>query len=493
MPSWFNRRQLRLLDGNGTSDLFSVISKLYDRKTHKFLFARSGKFWNVVRKAHAAGFSGEGQIIGIFDSGIDLTDEFLNQAIIESVDFTKSRHPIFGDGQDGHGHGTVVALLMRAIAPGAKLVNIKVIDNDGFGADANLLRALKWAHKGKITVANLSVGRPSTSPLSWALSSNSRLSMVFRPTILQTIVQSGADAGRYAKRMNTHWLRRCSLCRQIDRFNDEGVPMCVSIGNFTDHASCPARAAGAVSVGGGSITQAAPSNHILWQQQSADVPLFDQTIGADLAVVAGFDVVPGSSMLAPMATGLFALGMTMNEWRGDTNNNFQRVVTLADWANSLMATGSSMAAGKFYLKALSASPHQSEHKGTRLRHECWLCSMFLGECIANLGLAYLANGAIDQARQTLEEAMKLTPWEAANYLNMGAVLRTKKLYEESVACYEDALRLEPNNARAYEGLGTTYELAGNKPKAKANYEKALDLDSTSQFARRFFSASGRDS
>jgi subtilisin family serine protease len=106
--------------------------------------------------------------IGILDTGIDLTNTELN--VIDDVSFI----PEEPTGQDGQGHGTHVAGITAAkdngvgvigIAPGAKLVAIKVLSNSGSGSTATVLAGLEYAleHADELDVVNLSLGGPGSS------------------------------------------------------------------------------------------------------------------------------------------------------------------------------------------------------------------------------------------------------------------------------------------------------------------------------------------
>src|SRR2546423_14882786 len=116
---------------------------------------------------------GTGIGIAVIDSGID-TDHssFLNRSngirVVYSEDFT-------GEGRtdDPYGHGTHVASLAAGngrisnaqylgIAPNANLINLRVLNSDGAGTTAWVLRALDWVASNRTTynvrVVNMSLG-----------------------------------------------------------------------------------------------------------------------------------------------------------------------------------------------------------------------------------------------------------------------------------------------------------------------------------------------
>ncbi len=94
-----------------------------------------------------------------------------------NVDFTSPR----GNGADGYGHGTHVAGIVAArsarqakknpegaqgMAPGAHLINLRVLDANGSGKASDVIEAIDWAIKNKkkysIRVVNMSLGSAPT-------------------------------------------------------------------------------------------------------------------------------------------------------------------------------------------------------------------------------------------------------------------------------------------------------------------------------------------
>src|ERR1051325_4613529 len=118
---------------------------------------------------------GSGVTIAILDSGIDSTHKsFATTGKIKfSKDFTGENRT-----DDPWGHGTHVAAIAagdgtptsgayEGLAPGANLVNLRVLDSNGMGRVSNVLAALDWliANKGNYGVrgVNMSLGTPAIS------------------------------------------------------------------------------------------------------------------------------------------------------------------------------------------------------------------------------------------------------------------------------------------------------------------------------------------
>ena len=117
--------------------------------------------------------SGKGIGVAIVDSGIAAHSR-LNGKVIAAVNFATGET---GTG-DGFGHGTHIAgiiagqasstsptpLFKNGIAPGANLINVRVLNRVGSGYTSDVIAGIEWviANKGKygIRVVNLSLGHP---------------------------------------------------------------------------------------------------------------------------------------------------------------------------------------------------------------------------------------------------------------------------------------------------------------------------------------------
>jgi serine protease AprX len=119
--------------------------------------------------------NGQGIVVAVVDSGISTAHPALANKVVASVSF------VSGDPStdDAFGHGTHVAgiiagvgsaaskvtpLYTGGIAPGAKLVNVRVLGADGSGYTSDVIAGLDWviANRAKynIRVVNLSLGHP---------------------------------------------------------------------------------------------------------------------------------------------------------------------------------------------------------------------------------------------------------------------------------------------------------------------------------------------
>lgn len=114
---------------------------------------------NVYKK----GYSGRGVCAVILDTGVYLHKD-LRKQIRGFKDFTADKQECYDD----NGHGTHVAGIfcangsLQGMAPGARVIVLKVLDRSGNGNTKRVLEALEWVEKNKaiynIRILNFSVG-----------------------------------------------------------------------------------------------------------------------------------------------------------------------------------------------------------------------------------------------------------------------------------------------------------------------------------------------
>jgi serine protease AprX len=135
----------------------------------------SAVYTDVVRatKTWGMGDTGSGPAVGVIDTGVDQTGDLAGQ-VLRAVDFTSD-----ADTLDHYGHGTFVGGLIAGtgahsagavtgVAPGSKLVSLKISGADGATDVTLVLEALEWvkdfASTYNIRIVNLSLGFASQQP-----------------------------------------------------------------------------------------------------------------------------------------------------------------------------------------------------------------------------------------------------------------------------------------------------------------------------------------
>ncbi|MFF7448704.1 MULTISPECIES: S8 family serine peptidase [unclassified Streptomyces] len=122
-------------------------------------------------KAWASGYTGKGVKIAVLDTGVDATHPDLKDQVIEAKNFSDA-----ADTTDHFGHGTHVASIAagtgaksggkyKGVAPDAKILNGKVLDDFGSGDDSGIVAGMEWAAAQGADVVNLSLGSPDTPEL----------------------------------------------------------------------------------------------------------------------------------------------------------------------------------------------------------------------------------------------------------------------------------------------------------------------------------------
>jgi subtilisin family serine protease len=119
-------------------------------------------------EAWRAGYDGTGVTVAVLDTGIDSNHPDLKGRIAAERNFTADP-----DAVDRHGHGTHVASTVagsgaasggthRGVAPGARLLNAKVLDEGGSGRESDIIAGMQWAVDQGAEVLNLSLGGEDT-------------------------------------------------------------------------------------------------------------------------------------------------------------------------------------------------------------------------------------------------------------------------------------------------------------------------------------------
>jgi subtilisin family serine protease len=120
-------------------------------------------------QAWAAGHDGTGVKVAVLDTGIDTNHPDLTGKVVAAQNFSTDT-----DTADHFGHGTHVASIVagsgaasnglrKGVAPGASLVNAKVLNSGGSGESSSIIEGMEWAAAQGARIANMSLGTHSPS------------------------------------------------------------------------------------------------------------------------------------------------------------------------------------------------------------------------------------------------------------------------------------------------------------------------------------------
>jgi tetratricopeptide (TPR) repeat protein len=93
-----------------------------------------------------------------------------------------------------------------------------------------------------------------------------------------------------------------------------------------------------------------------------------------------------------------------------------------------------------------------------------------------IGICHLQMQRYDEAKKSLNRAIKADRNNAIAYNNLGIVFYEERSYGKAIRLYEKAITIDPNAASYYSNLAAAYFSKKAFDKATLNYSKALELD-----------------
>ncbi|TLS44217.1 S8 family peptidase [Streptomyces montanus] len=171
--------------------------------------------------------AGQGVTTYVIDTGIRITHQDFGGRASYGWDFVDND----ATAQDGHGHGTHVAGTIAGttygVAKKAKVVGVRVLDNEGSGTTAQVIAGIDWVTKNaqKPAVANMSLGGFANAQLDAAIrnsiasgvtyavaAGNDGLpASLYSPARVQQAITVGASDKKDARASFSNWGARVDL------------------------------------------------------------------------------------------------------------------------------------------------------------------------------------------------------------------------------------------------------------------------------------------
>jgi subtilisin family serine protease len=171
--------------------------------------------------------AGQGVTTYVIDTGIRITHQDFGGRASYGWDFVDND----ATAQDGHGHGTHVAGTIAGttygVAKKAKVVGVRVLDNEGSGTTAQVIAGIDWVTKNaqKPAVANMSLGGFANAQLDAAIrnsiasgvtyavaAGNDGLpASLYSPARVQQAITVGASDKKDARASFSNWGARLDL------------------------------------------------------------------------------------------------------------------------------------------------------------------------------------------------------------------------------------------------------------------------------------------
>ncbi|NJQ06488.1 S8 family serine peptidase [Streptomyces lonarensis] len=250
--------------------------------------------------AWAEGLDGSGVTIAVLDTGIAANHGDFDDKVKLAENFTDAPNT-----DDLNGHGTHVASTAagtgarsdgtyRGVAPGADLLNGKVLDDEGFGLESWIIEGMEWAADSGADIINMSLGGQAPRGADPMAEAVDRISA---ETDVLFVIAAG-NSGPRAGTVGTPAVADAALTIGSVTKDDE-ISEFSSVGpRASDGALKPELAAPGSDIG----AAAAPGSYI----ESEGTPVAD-----------GYVAISGTSMAAPHVAGAAAVLAQQNpDWTG---------------------------------------------------------------------------------------------------------------------------------------------------------------------------------
>lgn len=218
----------------------AFFDRVFDPAKGELRLQRTGRFWEAVATARRLDATGAGRCVAVIDAGFDVTVPALAHNVHpDSVVRADTVEP-------AEWHGTVVALLVRTVAPDAQLLLIDVY-SPGSLQPRDVGEAVDRARRSGADVINLSLEFTTDAELrdtSWI---DADILTSAAPPVEQYLAQVDAWIKHAEPYASQRCRSRCEICTALGRVPDSTLVVAAS-GNRT-RLACPACVARVVGAG----------------------------------------------------------------------------------------------------------------------------------------------------------------------------------------------------------------------------------------------------
>lgn len=166
----------------------------------------------------------------------------------------------------------------------------------------------------------------------------------------------------------------------------------------------------------------------------------------------------------------FALGISLQA----TNNRWK---ASGEFRKTIQLDGAFADAHKLLGDLLVTSPRRLYDQAVQSYQKALDLSPDYAEAMVGLGDARQAKGQFDEAIGEYKRALQLEPQNARVHFGLGKIYyNEKQLYHEAVAEYQQAITLDPKYLEAHMSLGEIYEEKGLYQDAITRYNQVLTFD-----------------
>ncbi|MBN1270772.1 MAG: hypothetical protein JXB26_00745 [Candidatus Aminicenantes bacterium] len=418
----------------------------YNPATENWDLEKEGAFWDAVKRAHELGFRGAGRRVAVIDSCCDYSFPQIQRQ-------TGGKPKLSGLHGEPTDHGTLVALLVGAVAPECDIDAYEISRNGE--PDINAVeKAIYITAESNADIICLSLGSPAEISIK-----DEYAEALNRKDVLNYLKMAIKAGGDIIKKE----IPACSLCRAASQAVSKGKMVFAAVGNDKGAVFCPAIHPDVVAVGFQLESRSVVDADLGGQREiaMAEFPGFSQSVFSDFSMIQ-LQGALGSSFACPLLAGAAALGLEREELPDFLTS--WRITGIADALLPALSPQSPpefvALIGDAYREAFYRHPHQ--HITPEKSAGCVECSIFSLQLYTNGGLYYLYTGRYDEAERYFRVARWFAPWSADAAANLGRTLQVRAdnaylgsgadfgdvtqigdLYDEAAKHYRDALAIRP--------------------------------------------------